>query len=204
MGRRSPEDRITLGFLAFSFLLAFTLELYFVLHFQDIGGRRDVFARLFQVYGAGDSAYAGEGDVYFPFALETIHLTVTQVLSVGITVGVLRNRPYRYPLQLAVSSYVAYSVVLYFWRAVVGGYENMPERGAWNYFIFYVPNLPWLLGNLLLAWYAYRAILRRFRGEAQDDGVTAREGPGRGAHRPGTPGPPPATGRSIAASRRIR
>ncbi len=173
MGRRSTEDRITLGFLAFSFLLAFTLELYFVLHFQDIGGRRDVFARLFQIYGAGDRAYAGEGDVYFPFALETIHLTVTQVLSAGVTVGVLRNRPYRYPLQLVVSSYVTYSVVLYFWRAVVGGHENMPERGAWNYFIFYAPNLPWLLGNLLLARYAFRAILLRFRGEERAAGARA-------------------------------
>lgn len=173
MGRRSREDRITLGYLAFSFLIAFTLELYFVLHFQDVGDRRDVFARLFQFYGAGDRAYAGEGDVYFPLALESLHVTVTQVLAAVVAFGVLRNRPYRYPLQLAVSSYVAYSVVLYFWRAVVGGYENMPERRAWNYFIFYVPNLPWLLGNLLLAWYAFRAILLSFRSEQRTAGASA-------------------------------
>ncbi|GAA2511906.1 hypothetical protein [Streptomyces gobitricini] len=161
--RRTTEDRITLGFLAFSLLLAFTLELYFILHFDDIHRQNHLFADLFSIYAAGDRSYFGQGDIHFPLALETLHVCVTQLLNALIAVAVLRGSPYRYPLQLAVSSYVSYSVVLYFWTAVLDGYAHMPEKTAWGYFIFYAPNLPWLAGNLLLAWFAFRAVLRRFR-----------------------------------------
>ncbi|MGK5627836.1 hypothetical protein [Streptomyces sp. URMC 123] len=179
--RRTAEDRITLGFLAFSLLLAFSLESYFLLHFDDIHRQDHPFADLFRIYAAGDLSYYGQGDIHFPLALESLNVCVTQVLNAAVAVGLLRGRAYRYPLQLAVSSYVSYSVVLYFWTAALGGHPNMPEKNAWGYFIFYAPNLPWLAGNLLLAWFAFRAVLRAFRARG---GVTA----------PGTPsgaaGPP--------------
>lgn len=62
-----------------------------------------------------------------------------------------------------VSAYLAYSVVLYFWLAHVSGYANMPEKSAWAYFIFYAPNLPWLLAHLYMGQVSFAAIARRFR-----------------------------------------
>ncbi|MCZ0997389.1 emopamil-binding family protein [Streptomyces mirabilis] len=182
--RRTTEDRGTLAFLAFSLLLAFSVELYFILHFRDINHQSNAVASLFQVYGAGDRAYYGQGDVYFPFALETLNVFVTQVFNVLLAAAVLRDKPYRYPLQLGVCSYVAYSVVLYFWRAAVDGFANMPEHDAWGFFIFFAPNLPWLAGNALLVVSAGRAVTARFRengGSAQErtPGATAVTAQGR-------------------------
>ncbi|MEV4432715.1 emopamil-binding family protein [Streptomyces sp. NPDC049555] len=142
------KDRLTLSFLGFSLVLAFSLELYFILHFRTIRTRKDPFAALFALYGAGDRTYYGEGDVYLPFALETLNVCVTQVLNLALIRAVLRGSRWRYPLQLTVASYLSYSVVLYFWHAHAAGYPAMPEHDAYGYFIFYAPNLPWLLGNL--------------------------------------------------------
>lgn len=164
--RRGPvsrEDRAVLGFLGFSLVLAFTLELYFVVCRSTVRQHTDVFARLFRLYGMGDSTYYGRGDTALPFALETINIGITQGLNVLLVVAILRGLPWRYPLQLAVSSYVAYSVVLYFWHAHVGGYPAMPEHSPSAFLVFYAPNLPWLLGNLWLARSAFTALTARLR-----------------------------------------
>ncbi|MBM7166866.1 hypothetical protein JQK87_00165 [Streptomyces sp. G44] len=156
--RLRGKDSATLGFLAFSCLLAFSVELYFVLHFRTIHHQDDVFATLFSIYGDGDRTYYGQGDVYLPFALETLNVYVTQVLNLLLGWAILRDRPWRYPLQLTVASYLSYSVILYFWHAHAAGYPDMPVHDAWGYFIFYAPNLPWLLGNLWMGCAAFRVI----------------------------------------------
>ncbi|MFD0385620.1 EXPERA domain-containing protein [Streptomyces stramineus] len=163
--------------------MAFTLELYFVTAWRTIDQHQDVFARLFRVYGMGDSTYYGQGDVALPFALETINVFLTQGLNIALIVAIVRGLPWRYPLQLAVSSYVAYSVLLYFWHAHAGGYPAMPVHSPLAFFVFYAPNLPWFLGNLWMAGSAFRA-------------MTARLGPARAA---GEPSPSAAAGVPAAA-----
>lgn len=54
--------------------------------------------------------------------------------------------------------------MLYFWLAYVSDFEGMPEKTAWAYFIFFAPNLPWLLGYLCLAYRSFTAMVPRFRG----------------------------------------
>ncbi|MEU7103955.1 DUF1295 domain-containing protein [Streptomyces sp. NPDC046215] len=183
-GARLPrQERAAVGFLVFSLVMAFTLELYFVTAWRTIDQHQDVFARLFRVYGMGDSTYYGQGDVALPFALETINVFLTQGLNIALIVAIVRGLPWRYPLQLAVSSYVAYSVLLYFWHAHAGGYPAMPVHSPLAFFVFYAPNLPWFLGNLWMAGSAFRA-------------MTARLGPARAA---GEPSPSAAAGVPAAA-----
>ncbi|GHF53267.1 hypothetical protein GCM10010218_38390 [Streptomyces mashuensis] len=162
-------DRMVLGFLAFSLTAALTLELYFVLHAQDLDERHDLFARGFQLYGRGDRTYAGQGDVYLPFALETINLCVVQVLNCALAHAVVRRRAWRHPLQLAIGSYLSGSVVLYFWHAHAAGYPDMPHHSVGGYVLFYVPNLPWLVGNLWMAAASFRALVRSVK-----EGETSR------------------------------
>ncbi|MEU2514635.1 EXPERA domain-containing protein [Streptomyces syringium] len=158
--RPAPRDRPVLAFLAFCLLVALSLELYFVLHFQDIDERHDLPARAFQLYGAGDRRYAGQGDTYLPLALETINVLLVQTLNCALAYAIVRPRPWRHPLQLAVGSYLSGSVVIYFWHAHVAGYPDMPEHRFWNYFLFYAPNLPWLVGNLWMAVASFRTLVR--------------------------------------------
>jgi hypothetical protein len=156
-------DRVTIGLLGFFMVMAFTIELYFILHYRDVREQTGVFARAYAIYGAGDQAYYGRGDLYVPLALETINVFFTQGLNALLIWAIVKGRAYRHPLQLVVSAYLAYSVLLYFWIAHVSDYANMPVRGAWGYFIFYVPNLPWLLAHLWMGQQSFAAILRRFR-----------------------------------------
>jgi len=162
----SSEDKLAIGLLALFLMAACTLELYFVIHYRDINTQTDIFARAFRIYAVGDAAYYGQGNIYVPFALESINVFFTQVLNVVLIRAIVRRRAYRYPLQLAVSAYVSYSVVFYFWLAHVSGYPGMPVRGTWGFFIFVTPNLPWLLGHLYLACQAFVVIQRQFRSDS--------------------------------------
>jgi hypothetical protein len=159
----SRADRVTIGLLGFFMVMAFTIELYFVLHYRDVREQTGVFASAYAIYGAGDEAYYGRGNIHVPLALETINVFFTQALNALLIWAIVKGRAYRHPLQLLVSSYLAYSVLLYFWIAHVSGYAAMPVRGAWGYFIFYVPNMPWLLAHLWMGQQSFAAILRRFR-----------------------------------------
>ncbi|MGI5341191.1 EXPERA domain-containing protein [Streptomyces sp. CA-181903] len=159
----APGDRLVLGFLAFSVVMAFSLELYFVLHFRDIGERHDVIARGFRFYGSADRTYAGQGDVHLPLALETINVFVVQALNCALAHAILRRRPWRHPLQLGIGSYLAGSVVIYSWHAHVAGYPDMPEHRLRNYVVFYAPNLPWLVGGFWMAVASFGALVRLAR-----------------------------------------
>lgn len=167
-GRREARplptaDKVTLGLIGFFVLMAFTIELYFILHYRDIREQNHFFARAYAIYGAGDEAYFGRGDIYVPLALETLNVFFTQGLNLLLAWGIVKRRAWRHPLQLLVSSYLTYSVVFYFWVNHVSGYINMPAKTPCAFFIFIAPNLPWLLGHGWMAWQSFVAITQRFR-----------------------------------------
>jgi cholestenol Delta-isomerase len=157
----SISDRVTLGMVGFFVVMAFTIELYFILHYNDVHTQNHFFAKAYGVYSAGDQAYFGKGDIYVPLALETLNVFFTQGLNFLLMWAIVKRRAWRHPLQLLVSSYLTYSVVFYFWVNHVSGYVNMPEKTPWAYFIFYAPNLPWLLGHAWMAWQSFAVMTRR-------------------------------------------
>jgi hypothetical protein len=66
-------------------------------------------------------------------------------------------------MQLAVSSYVCYSTTLYLLSNHLWGYPEMPRHDLASMLIFYVPNLPWVIGNAWLSWDAGSGISAAFR-----------------------------------------
>lgn len=160
----SAADRVIIGLLAFFLAIAFSLELYWIVYNDSLVARADheLFAYLFQIYGDADRAYF---DRISPMAigLEQINVFVTQFVNVWLIWAIVQRAYYRHVLQLIVGSYLAYSVVLYFWAAHVCGYPDMRYHSAYTYFLFYAPNLPWLLGYAFMAVHSARWLCARLR-----------------------------------------
>lgn len=160
----SAADRVIIGLLAFFLAIAFSLELYWIVYNDSLVARADheLFAYLFQIYGDADRAYF---DRISPMAigLEQINVFVTQFVNVWLIWAIVQRAHYRHVLQLIVGSYLAYSVVLYFWAAHVCGYPDMRYHSAYTYFLFYAPNLPWLLGYAFMAVHSARWLCARLR-----------------------------------------
>lgn len=167
----SRSDRTIIGLLCFFLLIAFSLELYWLIYRDELVERapHELFARLFQIYGDADRAYY---DRISPLAigLEGINVYFTQFLNVALIYAIVARRHWRHTLQLLVGSYLTYSVVLYFWAAHVVGYPDMRYKSAYTYFLFYAPNLPWLLGYAYMAYHSVCALhsVLRSHGEPAD------------------------------------
>ena len=166
--RLSGRDRLIVGLLGFFVVIAFTLELYWLRHRATLvaDAETNLLARLFRIYGDCDRAYY---DAVSPLAigLEGINVYFTQALNLLLIWAIVRRRVWRYPLQLALGAYVAYSVLLYFVTAHVAGYPNMRVRGVYGFALFYGVNLPWLVANLYLVRDATRAITSPLSAEAR-------------------------------------
>ena len=159
---RPARDRAAIYLLLFFVFCAFTLELYFVIHAGHLPQRHDLAARGFAYYGRGDRAYFDHVTA-FERGLESINIFFTQPIHLLLLWGIFRRAAWRYPLQLGVSSYVCYSTTLYLLSNHLTGYAEMPQRDLASLLIFYVPNLPWVIGNAWLAWDAGRAVSAAFR-----------------------------------------
>ncbi|MEW2354091.1 emopamil-binding family protein [Spirillospora sp. NPDC029432] len=170
-GRRlCAADRLTITMVAFFMVIAFTIELYFIVHHRDIRQRTDLFAQIYELYGRGDESYYGRGYVALPLAFTTLNVFVTQTLNALLIWAIARRRHYRHPLQLAVSAYMSAFVILYLWTAHVSGYQGMAEKTFWGYVIVYAPQLPWLAGYMFLAWRSFTVIVQNSRAAGRDVG----------------------------------
>ena len=163
-GSLDLADRVALALLAFFIAIGLTVELYWILFNDQLVARADheLFAWLFKIYGDADRGYY---DRISPTAvgLEQINVFVSQLANLWLMWAIIQRTYYRHVLQLALGSYLTYSVVLYFWAAHACGYPDMRYHSAYTYFLFYAPNLPWLLGYAFLAVHAARALLARLR-----------------------------------------
>lgn len=155
------KDRTIIFMLFFFLTIALTLELYWVWYADQLVARAktDWIAFLFSLYGVADGAYY---DAVTPFSLglETFNVFVTQIFNIALIRAIWYRKAYRYALQLAVSSYMTYSVILYFWVIHLSGYADMTGRSLYTAFMLVAPNLPWLLGYLYLGMDAYNGVLR--------------------------------------------
>lgn len=170
--RLPTRDRVTIGLLLFFIAVACTMELYYVVYADQLVARAktDWIAYLFSLYGVADRTYF---DAVSPLslALETFNVFFTQPLDIWLIWAIYRRKRYRHVLQLIISSYLTYSVVLYFWQAQLSGFADMGEHSFYAFFMFYAPNLPWLLGYGYLAYDAARELTRALAPAARDSGV---------------------------------
>lgn len=159
MGRR---DKVTLGLLGFFFVIGFTIELYFVVDHRDLvaAAAHNPLAWLLSLYGPSDRDYF-QAPSPLALSFEGFNVFVTQPLGIVLAWAIVRKRTWRWPAQLAIGAYVAYSVVLYFLIAQVGGFAGMSGRSFRTFAIFYGANLPWLVGYGWMAWDAAREIVAR-------------------------------------------
>ena len=160
MARR---DKVTLALLGFFFVIGFTIELYFIVAHRGLvaaASAHQPLAWLLSLYGPSDRDYFAAPSS-LALTLEGLNVFVTQPLGLVLAWGIVRRRPWRWPLQLTVGAYLAYSVVLYFVNAQVSGFASMEERSFRTFAVFYAANLPWLIGYAWLAWDAAREIRDR-------------------------------------------
>lgn len=157
----SVRDRWVIAGLTFFIVSAFVIELPWFILSAELGQRSDIFGQIWAVYGRADRGYY---DLVTPYerGIESFHVFLTQWLHLLLLASILWRRPYRYPLQLAVGAYVCYSTALYLVAKHATGYALMPEHDLPAYLILYGANLPWLVGNFLIAFDAAVAIRRMF------------------------------------------
>ena len=161
----STKDRRILGLLAIYLVVAYTAELW-LLAFggeQLVGRARsgDPIALMLALYGLADRGFY-DRPTPFIIGLESINVFFTQAVNLWLAYAILKDRPYRHAIQLAVGSYLAYSVVLYFWVHHLSGYQDMVAPSPLVFALLVLPNLPWLLGGLYLALDSAVAVTRRF------------------------------------------
>ena len=122
----------------------------------------DWIGAMYRTYAVADRGYYDRVGM-FELALETINVSVTQVMNFGLLAAIFLRSAARYPLQLALGSYVAYSVLIDYWVAAASGYPNMPQHTPYAFFLFYAASSPWLLGHLYFVYDAARAVNARLR-----------------------------------------
>jgi emopamil binding protein len=158
---RALKDRMIVALLVAFSLFNVGLDLPFVLHARHLA----------DPYGSGPLrslwAFYADADRFWivaPWSLaqEDINVFATTALNLWLIAAIVRRRPYRHALQLALGTYLSYSVVLYYLAGHLSGYEGMRYRAPYTFALFYGAALPWLLGHLYLAYDSAVAITRRF------------------------------------------
>ncbi len=152
---------IVVGLVVFFIAFNFTVDRYWVAHARELAAlaSTDVFARMFQTYAQADHGYFDKVSE-LELGLETVNFTLTQALTIVLLIALLRRWAIRVPLQIAIGTYVAYSVLFDWWCAAIAGFPGMDEKTPWHFFVFISANLPWLAGHAYVAWDGVRTALR--------------------------------------------
>ena len=159
-----------LGLCAFFVLMASTVELWWLLHADRLPLLHGWMAAGFRLYGIGDRGYFDQVS-RFELALEVVHVFATQWLYLLLAWAVLTRSAIRFPLQLCLGSYVAYSVVLYLTAKHMTGYVQTPRHDVLSMLVLVGPNLPWSLGSLFLAVDAGQAIAAAVAAQERPAGM---------------------------------
>ena len=163
-GALPVKDRVIIALIAAFTLVAFTLEAYWIWFNQVMESRTDVLARTLALYWPADYTYRVPGyaiEKCFTLAVEGANVLVTPVLSLVLVRAILLRKPYRYPLQLTIATFVFYGTLLYYLVAHLSGYAVFAEKTTSTYLMFYLASLPWLLAYGWMGADAFRAIVRQ-------------------------------------------
>jgi hypothetical protein len=159
--RHATKDRAIIAMLLFFSLFNVTLDLYYVINASRLPEMvaTDSLAWLWSIYAEADRFWIVTP---WSWAQEAINVYVVTAVNLWLAWAIVKARPYRHALQLALGASLTYSVVLYFLAAHASGYAGMRERTVANFVLFYGITLPWLLGYLYMAWDSFAAITTRF------------------------------------------
>ena len=157
-GNASARDSIALGLAIFFIAGNFVLDAaWLALPGVSLAGPCRLAAAV------GRSACGPETPV--DLAREALNGTITQLLEIWLLVALLRRRPERHALQLAVGSYVVYAAAIDAWLGLIAALHGMPPSVT--------PALPSLVvaairlgGHLYFVGAATLAILPYFRADA--------------------------------------
>jgi EXPERA (EXPanded EBP superfamily) len=162
-GALPTKDRAIIGLILAFTAVAFTLELYWLIFNHEMESRTDLVARALALYWPADHSYRVPGypiEKAFTLSLEGVNTLLTPILSALLIWAILTRKRYRYPLQLTIATYTCYGTFLYFSVAHISGYAVFEYKSAYTYLLFYLTNLPWLVGYAWIGWDAYREIIR--------------------------------------------
>ena len=157
------EDKVVICLIVFFTAVALTLELYWLTFNQAMENRTDWLARALALYWPADSTYRVPGRSVaksFTLALEGVNTFITPCLSFVLVWGILKRRPFRHALQLTISTYTLYSVLLYYLVAHISGYAVFENKDAATFLLFYLLNAPWFVGYAWMGWNAFQALAR--------------------------------------------
>jgi len=157
------RDKVVICLVVFYSAIALTFELYWLIFNQVMENRSDLMARAFVLYWPADSTYRVPGlsvAKSFTLALEGVNTFITPCLSFVLVWGILKRRPFRHALQLTISTYTLYSVLLYYLVAHISGYAVFENKDAATFLLFYLLNAPWFVGYAWMGWDAFRALAR--------------------------------------------
>lgn len=160
------RDKGALWISAFFVLVSMTIELYWLRHAFDLPMQKGWLEQVFRFYGTGDRGYYDQVS-WFEVGLESFHLCFTVPAYIWLAFAIVNQFAYRWPLQLCLGAYVAYSVALYLTAKYAAGFGQTPVHDIRSFLILILPNLPWLLGSLWLAVDAGSEIRKAVRAAEQ-------------------------------------
>lgn len=151
------RDKVTVGFLSLFVVIAWTVELFWFIKHNDIQSMTGFIPKAFALYGRGDDTWfnvsaAPPFALAFILFLEAIHIFLSQLLNIALIHAIVKAKAYRYKLQLMVSSYVFYSVLVYYGVHWFAGFPCMPHKDLVSYIVFFGFNAPYLIYGLFAAW----------------------------------------------------
>jgi hypothetical protein len=154
----ASSDRLAIGLVIFFIACNFAIDIAWLILHGDAAQAGP--CRIAAALGLG----ACGPDTAVDLAREALNGTVTQILEIWLLVALLRRRPERYALQLAIASYVVYACLIDAWLSLIAALHGLPPSVATA-----VPSIAIAavrgVGHLYLAWTAVLAILPRFRAE---------------------------------------
>lgn len=151
------EKGVFVWFVICGFIHTF-FEGYFGLFHKSMAGDNTLFGQLWKEYALADSRYlVGDPSVLY---IERITAFIEGPLCIVAARAILKDLPYRHPLQICISLGQLYGTILYFATSI---HENNPHCSPkalhfWFYFTFL--NFLWLLIPSLLIRQSYLAMTR--------------------------------------------
>lgn len=156
----AASDRMAIGLVIFYIACNFAIDAaWLILHGDPSAAASPAGpCRLAAALGLG----ACGPDTAVDLAREALNGTVTQILEIWLLVALLRRRPERHALQLAIGSYVVYACLIDAWLRLIAALHGLPPTVAASGPSIAVAVVRGL-GHLYLAGAALLAILPDFR-----------------------------------------